>query len=155
MLLFDDFQDLHGACLDADAASNALGGNRRRLSLDHNAEGTCFQALATADTELLVDGVDTLCILSDSTNFTSSCTLAALDANHGLSNALAIYDLDAGLIRMELLIECVGTCTNALETCHTGGAFFDSEFFHGNSPFFVFKICSYYTWYSSINQSIF
>ena len=69
-LLFDDFQNLHGAGLYADTAGDALGGNRRVLCLDHNMEGAGFHTLAAANAELLIDHIDALCVLSDGTGLT-------------------------------------------------------------------------------------
>ena len=64
-LFFDDFEEFHGTCLGADAASDALGSKFARLCLDHHAEGTCLDALAAAGAELLVDSVDALRVLRD------------------------------------------------------------------------------------------
>lgn len=133
-LLFDDFQDLHGAGLHANTAGDALGGNRRVLCLDHNMEGAGFHALAAANTELLVDHIDTLCVLSNGTSLTGSSALAALNTNHGFCFALQLNDLDAGLTGMELFVKSVGTSTNTFQASHALGALLNSQFFHIYSP---------------------
>jgi len=97
-------------------------------------ERTNIFTLAAANAELLVDGVNTLCILGDGTGFTNSGALAALHANHGLCLTLEIYDLNAGLVGIELFVESIGTGTNTFQTCHALGAFFNSQFFHIYSP---------------------
>lgn len=134
VLLFDNFQNLHGASLDADAAGNALGGVGCVLCLDQNMEGADILALAAANTELLIDHVNTLGILGDGAVFANSGTLAALNANHGLGHTLEIHDLDAGLIGIEFLIESIGAGTDTFQTCHALGTLFHSQFFHGDSP---------------------
>ena len=152
-LLFDDFQNFHGASLDANTAGDALGSNGRVFSLNHNMEGAGFYALAAANAELLVDDIDALCVLGDSTGFAGSSTLAALDANHGLRHALTVYDLDAGLILMKLLVESGRAGSDALQAGHAGRTFFNSQFFHGDPPICIVKQF-YYTYRISINQSI-
>ena len=105
-----------------------------RLDLHQHVERTDVLALAAADTQLLVDGVDALGVLGDGLVLTDRGALAALDADHGLGRTLEFDDLDAGLVRIKFLVEGVGTCADAFQTCHTGGALFDSEFLHDNSP---------------------
>ena len=145
MLLFDDLQDLHGASLDTDATSNALGSGTVFGSY-HNLHGANLNTLAAGGAELLVDHVDTgLSILSDSTSLTDLSTLATLDTDHGLCLALLLYDLDAGQILVELLIESGGTCVNALQTCHALSALFNSKLLHSKeSPLHV-VLRLYYT----------
>ena len=137
ILLLHNFQDLHGASLGADAAGDALGGKFHILSLDHDAKGASFHALAAANAELLVDHVNALGVLGNCTVLAGSSTLAALDANHGLRHALTVYDLDAGLIGMELFVESIGTGADTFQTCHTFRILLDSEFLHNRGfPFF-------------------
>ena len=129
-LLFDDLQDLHGASLNANAASDALGGGAV-LGSDHNLHGADLNTLAAGSAELLVDHVNTgLCILGDCTGLTDLSALTALNADHGLSLTLLLNDLDAGQVLMELLIESGGTCVNTLQTCHALSALFNSKLLH-------------------------
>jgi hypothetical protein len=130
-LLFDDLQDLHGASLHADAAGDALG-NRRLFLVYHNLHGAGFHTLAAADAQLLVDHVNTgLGVLGNSAVLTGLHTLAALDANHRLGAAvLGSHDLNAGIVGMELLIECLGAGLNALQASHTFGILLNSQLLH-------------------------
>jgi len=156
-LLFDNFEDFHGAGLGADAAGDALGGILGVFRVDHQTEGACFLTCAAVCAELLVDDVNTLGVLSDGTGRTCFRTLAALGTYHGLGYALAINDLDAGLIGMEFLVECLGTGLDALQASHTGGAFLYSQLFHSMYLtiilYFLFEQ-NYYTAVQSKNQSI-
>ena len=144
MLLFHDLQDLHGASLNTNAASDTLGGGAI-LRSNHDLHGANLNALAAGSAELLVDHVDTgLSVLSDSTSFTDLSALATLNADHRLSLALLLHDLDAGQILMELLIESGGTCVNTLQTCHALSAFFNSKLLHcKESPLLIIRL--YYT----------
>ena len=130
LLLFDDLQDLHGASLCADAAGNALGS--RALALhDHNLHGACLDTLAAADTQLLVDHVNTgLGVLSDGTMLTGSHALAALDAGIGLCAGTLCNDLDAGQIGIEFLVESGGASLNTLQASHTFSTLIDNELLH-------------------------
>ena len=120
-----NFQHVHGAGLDADAAGDALGSSRHLRLVHQNAEGTGSLALAAADAELLVDHIDTgLGILSDGTLLAGLGALAALDTGHGANLAGTLNDLDTGLIRMELLMESLGTGADALQASHTGRTLF-------------------------------
>ena len=134
-LLFHDLQNFHGAGFDTDAAGDALGSGLAVICLDQDMEGADLLAFAAAHAELLVDHVDALCVLRDGAVLTDGGTLAALHADHRLGCALKIHDLDAGLIRIKLLIKCVGTGANALQTGHAGRTLLDRKFLHGNSPF--------------------
>ena len=144
MLLFHDLQDLHGASLDTNAAGNALGSGAV-LGSHHNLHGAGFNALAAGGAELLVDHVNTgLGILGDCASLTDLCALTALDADHGLCFALLIYDLDAGQILMELLIESGGTCVNTLQACHALAALFNTKLLHSKvSPLLYFYYIGY------------
>ena len=136
-LFFDNFQNFHGACLDADAAGNALGGSAL-LSHDNDLHGACLNTLAALDAQLLVDHVNAgLGVLGDGLVFTDLHALAALDADHGLCFALLVYDLDAGQILMELLIESGGTCVNTLQTCHALSALFNCKLLHSKNPLYL------------------
>ena len=70
-LLFHDLQDFHGASLDTDATSNALGGSAL-LCHNHNLHGADLNALTALNTQLLVDHVHaSLGILGNSTGLTT------------------------------------------------------------------------------------
>ena len=129
-LLFYDFQNLHGAGLDTDAAGNALGCRALRLQ-DHDLHGADLDALAAADTVLLADHIDTgLGVLGDGIVLTGLHALSALDADLGLGIIALSHDADAAQILIELLIESGGTSLNALQTCHAGFIFLNSELLH-------------------------
>ena len=130
-LLLYDLQNFHGASFDADATGNALGCGILGLE-DHDLHGAGLNALATRDTILLIDHVHTgLGILGDSVMLTSLHALATLDAGHGLSAAvLAGNDLDAGIIRMELLVKCLGAGIDAGQASHAFYIFLNSELLH-------------------------
>ena len=138
-LFFDDLEELHRTGLGADAAGDALGGKFTRLGLDHHAEGTCLDTLAAAGAELLVDGVDALCVLRDGAVGTCFGTFAALDAEHRLGRALAVDDLKTCLGGIKFFVEGGGTGTNALKTGHAFDALFGGEFFHGNDSFIYYS----------------
>ena len=144
MLLFHDFQDLHGASLDTDAACNALGG-RTVFRCDHNLHGAGFHALAAGGAELLVDHVHTgLGVLGDSAGFTDLSALTTLYADHRLCLTLLLHDLDAGQVLVELLIESGGTCINTLQTGHALSALLNCKLLHKKeSP--LLKVRLYYT----------
>ena len=129
-LLFHDLQDLHGASLCADAAGNTLGS--RTLALhDHNLHGACLDALAATDTQLLVDHVNTgLGILRDGTVLTGSHALAALDAGIGLCAGTLCDDLDAGQIGIKFLVESSRASLNTLQASHTFSILIDNELLH-------------------------
>ena len=93
-LFFDDLQQLHGTCLDADAAGGALAGIWGVFVLDDQAEGTGLDALAAAGAELAADHPDALRVLGDGAGGTGCGALAALDADHGLRLAVALNALD-------------------------------------------------------------
>jgi len=144
MLLLHDLQDLHGAGLDTDAAGDALG-SRTVFRSYHDLHGANLNTLAAGGAELLIDHVDTgLGVLGNGTSLTDLCTLAALDADHGLCFTLLVYDLDAGQVLMELLVESGGTSVNTLQTCHALSALFNSKLLHNKeSPLHIFRL--YYT----------
>ena len=129
-LLLHDLQDLHGASLCADAAGNALGS--RALALhDHNLHGACLDTLAAADTQLLIDHVNTgLGVLSDSTMLTGSHALTALDAGIGLCAGTLCNDLDAGQIGVKFLVESGGASLDTLQASHTFSTLIDNELLH-------------------------
>ena len=144
MLLLNDLQDLHGACLDTNATSDALSGGTI-LGSHHNLHGTDLYTLATGSAELLVDHVDTgLGVLGNRTSLTDLCTLAALDADHRLCLALLLHDLDAGQVLMELLIECGRAGIDTLQASHTLAALLNCKLLHcKESP--LLKVRLYYT----------
>ena len=130
ILLFDDLQDLHGASLNTDAAGDALGGGAI-FGSDHDLHGASLDTLTTANTQLLVDHVDTgLGILGDCTVLTSSHALAALDAGIGLCAGTLCNDLDAGQIGVKLLVESGGASLNALQASHALSGLIDNELLH-------------------------
>ena len=93
--------------------------------------GTYFDTLAAGSAELLVDHVNTgLGILSDCIVLTDLCALAALNTGHRLCACALSNNFDAGQILMELLIESVGTCTDALKACHAFCTLFNSQLLH-------------------------
>ena len=129
-LLLHDLQDLHGAGLDADTAGNALGGGAN-LGLHHNMHGADLDALAAGGAELLIDHEHTgLGILGDGAGFAGLCTLAALDAGHGLGLLVLVDDLDAGKIRIKGFIESIGTGTDALQASHALCSLFNRQLLH-------------------------
>ena len=138
-LLLDDLQNLHGACLDADTASDALGSGVAFLQ-DHDLHGTNFHTLAAGNALLLVDHVHAgLGILRDCLMLANLHALAALDADIGLSACALGNDLDAAQIRIELLVESSRTSLDALQTCHALGTLFNSELLHiEKSPLYIY-----------------
>jgi hypothetical protein len=130
-LLFDDLQDFHGAGLDTNAASDALG-NRRLFLMYHDLHGAGLHTSAAANAQLLIDHVNTgLGVLGDRAVFTGLHALTALDTNHGLSTAvLAGNDLNAGIIGVELLIKCLGASLNALQAGHALGILLNGQLLH-------------------------
>jgi hypothetical protein len=137
-LLLDDFQDLHGASLDTDAAGNALGGRCFRLQ-DHDLHGAGFHALAAGNALLLVDHVDTgLGVLGDGLMLASLHALAALNADHGLGSIALCSDLNAGQIGIEFLIKCLRASLNALQASHALGIFLNSQLFHNGGFSFLY-----------------
>ena len=144
-LLFHDLQNFHGAGLDADTASDALGSRGFGLH-DHDLHGAGRYALAAADAELLVDHVHAgLGILGDGAVLTAAGALAALDADHGLCTGALGHDLDAAQILVEFLIESGGTGTDALQACHALDIFLNSQLLHNKSYPFSFLFIVYYT----------
>ena len=130
MLFFNDFQDVHGTGLDTDAAGNTLAGSAAFFQ-NHYLHGTCLHALAAGNTELLVDHVNAgLGVLGNGTMLASLFTLATLDAGHGLCAGPLGYDLDAGIIRVELLVKSIGASLDAFQTSHTFRTLLNHEFLH-------------------------
>ena len=131
-----DLEHFHRASLDADATGDALGGvGHLRLKNDH-AERAGFLALAAADAELLVDHVNALLgVLRDRAVLTGRSTLTALDAGHRADLAVALNDLQAGLVLMELFIKCGRAGADALQTCHARNILLDEKFLHVSFPF--------------------
>ena len=74
--------------------------------MDHDLHGADSNAGTAADTQLLIDHVNTgLGILSDSTVLAGLHALTALNTGHGLGAGALGNDLDSGIILMELLVE--------------------------------------------------
>ena len=129
-LLFDDFQDFHGASLDTDAAGDALGSGAI-LGHDHNLHGASLNALTAGNTLLLVDHVHTgLGVLGDGFMLTGAHALAALDADIGLCTGALSHDLDAAQIGIKFLIKCHGAGADTLQTCHTFSILLNNELLH-------------------------
>ena len=135
-LLFYDFQNLHGACLNADAAGDALAGSGFGLE-HHHLHGAGFHALAALYAQLLVDHVNAgLGILSNGTVLTGLHALAALNADNGLSTSTLGNNLDAGQILMKFFVESVGAGTDTFQTCHALGILLNSKLLHSKGyPF--------------------
>ena len=139
-LLFDDFQDLHGAGLDTDAAGDALGSGTLFLH-DHNLHGADLDTLAAADTLLLVDHVNTgLGVLGDGLVLTDLHALAALDTYIGLCAGTLGNNLNAGIDGIGLFVECLGTSLHTLQTSHTFATFFNSELLHKRTLLYILFI---------------
>lgn len=138
-LLFDDFQQLHGASLGTDAAGDALGGIFYIVSLDHNMERASVLAGTATGAELLIDGVNSLGVLGDGAVGAGSCALAALDTYHRLSLALEFNDLEGSLVLVEFLVEGLGASLNTLQASHALNIFFCGELFHNELPLMVNK----------------
>ena len=136
-LLFHNFQDVHGTSLDADTASDALGSSAAFLH-DHDLHGAGFHALAAGNAQLLVDHIHTgLGILGDRTLLASLLALAALDAGHRLCTVTLGNDLDAGIVRMEFLVKCVGASLHAFQTSHTFRTLFNHQLLHNRGFSFM------------------
>ena len=135
-LLLNDLKNFHGASLDTDATGDALGGSAL-FSHNHDLHGAGLDALAALHAQLLIDHVNAgLGVLGDSTSLTDLSTLAALNADIGLSlTILASNDLDAAQIRMELLVECIGASTDALQASHALYAFLNGKSLHRKNLF--------------------
>ena len=119
ILLLNDLQKLHGACLNANAAGDTLAG-RTFSGGNHNLHGAYLCALAAGGAKLLVDHVHTgLGVLRNSTGLANLHALATLDASHGLSLVSFRYNTDAGKIFIKLFVESRGTCANAFQAGHT------------------------------------
>ena len=133
-LLFHDLQHFHGASLDTDATGDALGGSAL-FSHNHDLHGAGLDALATLHAQLLVDHVNAgLGVLGDSASLTDLSTLAALNADIGLSlTILASNDLDAAQGHIIGLIECLGAGLNTLQAGHASLGFLNSELLHGKT----------------------
>ena len=114
-LAFDDFENIHGASLYAEAAGDALSSG---VFVNNDLEGADFSTLAAANAELLINNVNALSVLLDRACFTNLSALTALDADHGLGFAVLFDNLDSGLIGIKYLIVSFGTCTDASEASH-------------------------------------
>ena len=122
---------------DADTASNTFCCGVLRLQ-DHYLHGAHFNTLATADTVLFIDHIDTgLGVLCNCFVLTDLHALAALDTSHRLCTGTLCDDLDAAKIRIELLIKSNRTSAYALQASHTFGILLDSEFLHPRGHSFI------------------
>ena len=140
ILLFDDLQDFHGAGLDTNAASDALG-NRRLFLMYHDLHGAGLHTSAAANAQLLVDHVNAgLGVLGNSTMLTGLHALAAGDAGHRLCAGALGNDLDAAEIGIKFLIESFGAGLDALQASHTFGTLFNSELLHNGKLSFIFNL---------------
>ena len=144
-LLLDDFQDLHGAGLNADTAGNALRSGVLRLQ-NHNMHGTSLNTGAAADTQLLVDHVHTsLGVLGDGAMLTRAHTLAALNAHIGLGSVALGHDADTAQVLVELLVESLGAGLNTLQASHTFGIFLNNQLLHKKERSFFINSTIHYT----------
>lgn len=116
----DDLQNVDRAAFNADAAGDAFGSCRGIRRLDNDAERADLFALAAACAELFVDHVDAGGILCDGAGLADLGTLAALDANHRLGNAVFIDDLDAGFVETKFLVKRLGARANTAQAGHAG-----------------------------------
>ena len=92
--------------------------------MNHDLGGADFDALAAANALLLVDHVNAgLGVLSNCLMLTDLHALTALDADIGLCAFALGNDLNAGVIRMELLVKSLGAGTDALQASHTSDIF--------------------------------
>ena len=136
-LFLHDLQDLHGTCLHANAAGNALGCRILRLH-DHDLHGASFYTLTTGNAQLLIDHVNAgLGVLGDSTLLTGTHTLTALDAGVRLCALALGNDLNAAQIGIEFLIESGGASTNTFQTCHTLSILIYRQLLHTKDPLFI------------------
>ena len=136
-LLFHDLEDLHGACLNSDAASNALGGGLISRTY-HNLHGADFSALTAGGAQLLIDHVNTgLGILGDRTGLADLGALTTLDASHRLGASALSNDLNAGQIGIKLLIEGHGASTDTLKASHAFAILFNDKFLHRKRSSFL------------------
>ena len=125
-LLLYDFQNLHGASFDADAAGNALGCVGCAFRHDHHTKGTSCHTFTAADTKLLIDHVHALGILRDGAFGAGAGALAAHDAVHDLGLTVGLGDdLDAAEVGIVLLIEGLGAGDNTAHTSLAGILFAD------------------------------
>ena len=131
LLLLNNFENFHGASLDTDATSDALGCGILGFQ-DHDLHGANLYALATADTVLFVDHVHAgLGVLGDGIMLTSFHALAALDTDHGLRAAVFTRNnLDTGIVGVELLVESLGASIYTCQAGHTLNIFLYSELLH-------------------------
>ena len=131
ILLFDDFQDLHGADLDTDAAGDALGSSGTLVVGDHQTEGAGLGTLAAAGAELLADHVHAgLGVLGDGTVGAGLGTQTALGADLGLGSTLTLHDLDAGLGDIVDLVESLRASLDTLQAGHALGTLLDGKLLH-------------------------
>ena len=134
ILLLDDFQNLHGASLHADAASDALRCGIFRLQ-HHDLQGANLHALAAADALLLVNHVHAgLGILGNGLSLAYLHALAALNASHGLGGISLRNDADTAQILVKFLVKRLGAGLNALQAGHALSILLNSKLFHGNTP---------------------
>ena len=141
LLLFDDLQDFHGACLNTDTAGDALGSGIAFLQ-NHDLHGANFNTLAARNAQLLINHINAgLGILSDGAMLANLLALTALDAGHGLSAGTLCNDLDAGQVFIEFLKESVRASTDALQASHALYILFNSKLFHPDrNPLFLIFI---------------
>ena len=136
-LLFNDLQDLHRTCLNADATSNTLGSSTTFRS-NHDLHGANLNTLTAGGAQLLVDHVNaSLRILSDGTGLTNLSTLTALDAGHRLCAATLCNNTNAGKILIEFFVESVGASTDTLQTSHALYALLNGQLLHNGKSFLI------------------
>ena len=124
LLGFHNFQAIHGACLDAFAAHDALG---RGLAFnhDHQVQGAGLHAVAALDAQLLIRHPDALGVLGDGFVGAGLGALAALNAGGGNGLTLLFHNLDARLEFVDLFVESHGAFHYAADAAHAF-IFFDA-----------------------------
>jgi len=84
---------------------------------DHDVHRALADAFTAGNAQGLVDHVDALRILGNGVLRADACAFAALDAGEILELSVAeILEMNAGVIRIVLFIECQSTCPLAAFT---------------------------------------
>ena len=136
-LFLHDLQDLHGTCLHANTAGNALGCRILRLH-DHDLHGASFNTLTTGNAQLLIDHINaSFGILGNSTLLAGTHALTTLNTGVRLCTLALGDDLNAAQIRIEFLIESGGASTDTFQTCHTLSILIDRQLLHTKDPLFI------------------
>jgi hypothetical protein len=119
----DNFENVHGTCLDTDTAGDTLG--RGDAGGDDHTEGTDLSALAAAGALVFIDDVNALRVLGDGFFRTVLRALATLYTDGRFHLTVFLNDPDAGFILVvALFVKCGGAGVDTGQTSHTLGAFF-------------------------------